>query len=128
MTPEFIAEALGLAELLERENAALAALDLAGAARLLPAKTAAVASFTAARDRAKGAPLSLAVAREITERLDAAADANRKLLDRAITVQGRVLATIARAARVQTAPPQYGARGRPAVSRSPGAVSFSARA
>ena len=128
MTPELIEAAIRLADLLEAENVALAALDLQAAGRMLPAKTAALAAFTAARDRAKASPVPEAVARELADKLGAAAATNQRLLERAITVQGRVLETIARAARVQTALPQYGAHGRPAAVRNASAITFSARA
>lgn len=128
MTPELIEAAIKLADLLEAENAALVALDLPRAAGMLAAKTAAMARFDEARQRAQASPVAQKVARDVTEKLGAAAEANRRLLERAITVQGRVLETIARAARTQTAPQQYGARGRLAHGRSASAVTLSARA
>jgi hypothetical protein len=128
MTPELIEAAINLADLLEAENAALTALDLPRAAGMLAAKNAAVATFREAQARARTTPVSRKVAEEVGQKLGAAAEANRKLLERAITVQGRVLETIARAARTHTAPPQYGRRGRPMATSRPGAISLSASA
>ena len=128
MTPELIEAAINLADLLEAENAALTALDLPRAAGMLAAKTAAMTSFEAARQRAQASPVAQKVARDVTEKLGVAAEDNRRLLERAITVQGRVLETIARAARNQAAPQQYGARGRLAHKSNASAITLCARA
>lgn len=88
-----------LADVLERENAALAALDLAGAAAMLDAKEAAAASFARACDRADppdGEAERRALA-TLAARLDAATRDNRGLLERGIEAQRRVLHIIARA-------------------------------
>ena len=76
-----------LALILERENAALAALDLAAIGGLLAEKQAALAALPAT-------PLPA----EAAHALAALATRNRALLERAIAVQGRVIALIARAA------------------------------
>ncbi len=128
MTQELVQAAITLADILQAENAALTALDLPRAASLFAAKTAAVAGFEAARARAANHPITGSAARDTANRLRDAVEQNRRLLERAITVQGRVLATIARAARNQATPPQYGARGRPAYRAPIAAVAFSARA
>lgn len=88
-----------LADVLERENAALAALDLAGAVAMLGAKEDAAASFARAwenatppADEAEQTALG-----PLAARLDAATRDNRGLLERGIEVQRRVLQVIARA-------------------------------
>lgn len=82
------------------ENAALERHDAAAAAALLPEKLEAAGALAAA---------GLSV--EDCERLGALAAENRLLLARAIAVQGRILAMVARAA--QAAPPvaRYGHNG-----------------
>ncbi len=92
-TPHATAAALQrLAAALERENAALTALDLAAIGPLLAEKEAALASLSAAP------PPSQALI-EAAHAVAALARRNRALLQHAITVQGRVIALIARAAR-----------------------------
>ncbi len=104
--------AQALADLLTRENAALAALDFAAATALLTAKEAAVAEALAA-----GA-LPPDLAPLIAE--------NRRRLEHALQVQRRVLGMMARA--VPQAPAQrYGASGSLAAARS-APVLVSARA
>lgn len=99
MTPT---EAAGRLEaILLAENAALERHDAAAAAALLDQKLAAASALSTDG-------LSL----ETSERLRALALENRRLLERAIDVQGRIIAMVARAA--QAAPPvaRYGAKGR----------------
>ncbi|MDA8253872.1 MAG: hypothetical protein M0Z28_32510 [Rhodospirillales bacterium] len=110
MTPRQIAAAVALADTLARENAALAALDLAGAAAMLDAKQAAAAAFAAAQ-ATPAAPD--AAHQRLAAQLRDLADENRRLLERAIRVQGRVLEVVARAL---PKPPgrRYGATGAPA--------------
>lgn len=83
-----------LAEILEQENAALAALDLPRAVALLPDKQEAVRLFSV---HPPGAAL---------DHLRELADTNRRLLERAIAVQGRVIELVA------TALPQPAVAGR----------------
>lgn len=106
MSHRLIEAATALADALDRENAALVALDLAGAAALLEAKQAAADAFAAAQT-AMSTP---APPRDLAERLRDLADANRRLLERAIRVQGRVLAMVAQALPKPPAP-RYGATG-----------------
>jgi hypothetical protein len=87
-----------LADTLAAENAALAALDLRRAVGYLPEKQAAIAAFAGAT--------GASVSRDLVEQLRSLAQENKALLERAIAVQGRVIAVIARAA---TPPRQYGA-------------------
>ncbi len=108
--------AKALAAVLVEENAALAALDLPRAASLLPAKRAATDSFVAAHARhaADGrpngsAPAGLGI---LGARLADLAAENRHLLDRALTVQHRVLDIIAQAVpRASSQAPRYSANG-----------------
>jgi len=137
MKPDLIAAARVLADTLERENAALAAMDLAGAAALYPRKDAAASAFTAAQEQAADGMTSVLdaeqqrLAKELAERLRALAEENRRLLERAIHVQGHVLGTIARAVAQVTPrmqPPRYGATGAMAEVRRQPPVVLSARA
>jgi hypothetical protein len=137
MKPEMITAAEALADTLERENAALAAMDLAGAAALYPSKDAATTTFVAAQQRLGDTMASALdaeqqrLARHLTDRLRALAEENRRLLEQAIQVQGHVVGTIARAVS-QMAPraqaPRYGARGAMAETRRQPPVMLSARA
>jgi len=128
MTPHMIDAAVRLADVLARENAALAAMDLAGAASMLPEKSRAAAAFDAAREGAQaavaGAPTDLT--RQVATRLVGLADENRRLLERGISVQGSVIGCILRAAR-SPGPPRYRANGAPAGGRAD-PVALSSRA
>lgn len=112
MTKDLITAGTFLAETLESENAALAALDLPRAAGLLADKERAVAELAAAQT----APVPREAAERMARRLRALAAENKRLLERAITAQGRVIGVIAQAAAATTAPTGYGTeRGRRAV-------------
>ena len=136
MTAEIIKAGQALAEALASENDALSKMDLAGAAAIYPRKDAAVAAFTGAQRRlGEGIAAALdaeqqRLARELTERLRALAEENKRLLERAIHVQSHVLGTIARAVS-QMAPrpqPRYGASGTLTEPRRQPPVVLSARA
>jgi hypothetical protein len=100
----------GLAELLARENAALAAMDLPSATALVEAKRAAAEAFVAAQ--AKAVSSGAVAVPEVVRRLGELAAENRLLLERAMAVQQRVLAIIAEAApRASVVAPRYGAAG-----------------
>ncbi len=100
----------GLAELLARENAALAAMDLPSATALVEAKRAAAEAFVAAQ--AKAVSSGAVAVPDVVRRLGELASENRLLLERAMAVQQRVLAIIAEAApRVSAVAPRYGAAG-----------------
>ncbi len=103
-----IEAAVRLADILAAENAALVAMDLAGAAKLLGDKQAATADLTAAQAATLFAPAGM---KEVAGRLSDLADENRRLLERAIAVQKRVLGTVARAAQAANPQPQYGPGG-----------------
>ncbi len=126
MTPTLIQAAVGLADVLTRENEALRAMDLATAAAMLGDKTLALETFVAAQ---RGTPAGSAVAasgRDIASRLSALAAENRSLLERGIAVQGKLLGLLGRAA--QPVPSRYGAHGAPAFDRKRAAIALSARA
>lgn len=111
------AAAADLAEILGHENAALAALDLARAGAMVDAKRRAAAAFAAAHARlvAAGATPD-GVWREqlhrVGEHLRALSLDNKRLLERALLVQGQVVGVLAQAARsVGAQAPRYGAAG-----------------
>ncbi len=114
-TASLIAAAVRLADVLQTENAALAALNMAAAVRLLPEKLAAADAFVAAQ--AGASPKGRRAARRrieldaVARRLQDLAAENRRLLERAMLVQTRVIATVAKAARAtaERAAPGYGA-------------------
>lgn len=120
-----------LAEALRAENAALVRLDLAAAAELATAKRQAADAFAAAYaaadrsgHRAEGEDRRRA--EEIALHLKDLTAENRRLLERAIDLQSRVIETIAGAAK-PLGPGTYGERGRQREGR-PGAVSVLSRA
>ncbi len=102
-----LAATAALAETLEAENDLLRALNYAAAAALLPRKQAASAAFDAARQGAR-VPAGL---RPAAERLQRATDDNRRLLQRAMAVQTRVLGILAGAAQRTQPAPRYGRGG-----------------
>jgi hypothetical protein len=121
MNDEFMPAGRLLVETLEAENAALALLDLPRAGAMLADKQRALAAFVAARS----VPSSHEAAERMARRLQALAAENKRLLERAIAAQSRVLGVIARAATSTAAPAGYASArqaGRPA------ALALSARA
>lgn len=119
-----------LAEALRAENEALASLDLSRAAGLSDGKVRATDAFAAACAAAARLPEGRAVGPDAPpEARRAAADLalhlrdlgaeNRRLLERAIALQSRVIETIAGAALPRAAPVTYDAGGaRPAARRT----------
>jgi hypothetical protein len=109
-----------LAQVLTAENAALAAGDLIGAARLLPEKNAAADALRAALPNASPDA-------GITARLKRLSQENAERLSLAIEVQGRILELVARAAR-QSMPQagQYGRRGTTAPGMAAQAITLRA--
>ena len=114
-TASLIAAAVRLADVLQTENAALVALNMPAAVRLLPEKLAAADAFVAAQAGA-GAKGRQATRHRVeldavARRLHDLAAENRRLLERAMLVQARVIATVAKAARAtaERAAPGYGA-------------------
>jgi hypothetical protein len=131
MTPELIAAAVSLAETLAAENAALTALDLPRAVSLIPEKQRASDAFAAAQALARRGTEPHAEAARLAARLHDLAAENRRLLERAINVQSRVLGLVARAVPRATAHrngTRYGANGNLSASRQAMAFALSARA
>lgn len=117
MNHPLLAASTMLTVLLERENAALAALDLTAAGAMVEPKRAATEDFAAAHARlaAAGGTLADDLHRSIqtsAARLHDLAQDNRRLLERALAVQGRVIGVLAQAApRKASQAPRYGAAG-----------------
>jgi hypothetical protein len=118
MTPRQAAEAL--IAILTRENAALSAMDLTNATALLAGKQAATEALVQSGDVSS-------LDRDTAERLRALARENQVLLERALTVQGRVITLIAGAGAGEQAP-RYGAAGRLAAVQRIAPRALSARA
>ena len=126
MTDTQMAEPVGaaqaLADILERENAALERLDMPAASALLVAKRAATEALLRTRAGLRTlTPARWQAARDALGRLDAEGARNRDLLARAIRVQGRVVALLASAA-----PPPRTTYGGANTRSSPIAVSLRA--
>ena len=113
MMPEIVEATVQLADALAAENAALAALDLVAAVRLLPQKEAATTAFAAAQRRARGTrdTLDIKALRVAATRLQTLTEENRRLLERAIHVQNRVMGILAQAARASNPTPRYARSG-----------------
>ena len=127
MTPDLVAAANALADLLARENAALKRLDLSAAMAVVPAKEAALLSITSGRIPAPAAnrdPAMLALGR----RISGLVAENRQLLERAIAVQTRVVGIIVRAATPPRSASQYAANGFKSTPRRASAIALSAHA
>lgn len=113
MIKDLITSANLLAETLEAENEALSVLDLPRAGAMLERKRRALADLAAAQS----SPASRDPAERVARRLQALAIENKRLLERAICAQGRVISVVARAGAPAMAPTNYGAArpaGRPA--------------
>jgi hypothetical protein len=119
--PKLLAAASRLADVLERENAALAVMNLPQAGAMLAEKTAAIVALAVFDDGAivPGHPDLVFAAR----RLDGLARDNRRLLERAMAAQMRLIGIVARAAAASVAQQSYGARGRMAHVARPMALS-----
>ena len=87
---------------------------------MLADKRSAVAEFDAART----APAPSEAAQRMVRRLQGLAMENKRLLERAIAVQGRVIGVVARAATAATEPAGYG----PSRGRRPAPMALVARA
>lgn len=129
MTQDLIDAAVELADTLARENEALARMDLARAASLLSAKRRAAEAFEQACSGTDGssAPTKRHLAKTVEQQLAVLADENRRLLERAIRAQGRVIGTIAAALARSNEESGYRADGAIAQRCAP-ALALSARA
>ncbi len=129
----WLAMAGALAEALEAENRALLALDLSAVAATLAAKQQAMAAATGVAGNIKAlAPHEQPAARALGARLVAAADENRRLLERAMAVQRRVIALVVKAAQASgpsatSRAPRYGVGGT-MLAGNAGPMALSARA
>ena len=110
MKNRLISAANRLAEALDRENVALMAMDLTRAAALLPEKAAAIADLASFDGDGTAWPDVDLV--PVARQLDRLALENRRLLERAITAQERVIGIVVRAAASVAAEPFYGTNGR----------------
>ena len=132
MSNELMLAAHALGEVLQAENAALAAHDHVAATRLLGEKQRRIAAFDLAR--AVTVPLLDGPARDEAHafglELQALAGRNVALLERAMDVQSRVIGIVADAARRQAraAAPGYGRRGRISPVSRPDAYAIVSRA
>ena len=122
MSDDAMAAGNRMAEVLQAENAALAALDLPQAGAMLARKQRALADLAAAQTLAAATPRDSA--ERMARRLQALAIENKRLLERAITAQGRVIGVIAQAATANAANGGYG----PSHGHRPVAVALSAKA
>jgi hypothetical protein len=128
MTHDLATAVARLTEVLAAENAALTALDLPRAGAMLTEKTRAADAFVVAERVSRGT--SSATGAAAPAHLRTLVVENQRLLQHAITVQGRVIGTIARAVSRALRDPiatRYGAQGRAAPTRL-SAVAISARA
>ncbi|GGJ00877.1 hypothetical protein [Neoroseomonas lacus] len=121
-----------LAEALRAENEALAKLDLSRAATLASSKIAASDAFAAAyaaqakHGMAPEAPVRQAAAL-LTRRLEELGRENRQLLERAVSLQSRVIETIAGAALPRMTTQGYAPAGTRVGGQRPPALALSAR-
>ncbi len=133
MMDSLIAAGLRLAEALRAENEALAALDLPKAAGLADSKIQASDAFAAAfaaamKIGARADGPARRTTQELTARLENLSAENRRLLERAIGIQSRVIETIAGAAIPKAVPAGYGALGQRTAARQPPALAVARRA
>jgi hypothetical protein len=126
MTANWLRAGAALADVLARENAALQRLDFPAAVALVADKEAALANLAAHGEEMQQQPPP-AEAVTLGRHLNALAAENRTLLERAITVQTRIVGIIARAARPPTAR-SYAANGQHSQPRRAAAMALSARA
>jgi hypothetical protein len=122
MSDDAMAAGETLAEVLGAENAALAVLDLPQAGAMLARKQRALADLAAAQAVAATTPRSSA--ERMARRLQGLAIENKRLLERAIGAQSRVIGVIAQAAAASASTGGYG----PSHGSRPIAVALSAKA
>jgi hypothetical protein len=118
MIPSFTETVETLAKLLAAENAALVDMDFARAGALLAPKHAAADALAAAWRAAPSTDMPNAALQQLGQ----LADENRRLLNRAMRVQRRVLDLVARAARAAQPATRYSADGAAAGAARPRAL------
>ena len=132
MTDDLLVAATRLADMIEAENAALAAFNLPAAIAASAGKQHAAEAFEAALRMQTGLmePSRRQRAQMIGRRLTGLAHENRRLLERAISAQRRVMEIIARAGRRELAEraSRYGEFGAPIAAARPRPMAISARA
>ncbi len=124
MTQDLIEAANTLADLLARENAALKRLDFLAAVALGPSKEAALLRITkgcGARPTPDPSPPPLALGRAIKTLVAE----NRRLLERAISIQTRIVGIIVHAAAPPPVAGQYAASGLQRRRRRASAITLS---
>lgn len=130
MTQELTDAAERVSRVLEEENAALAALEFHTVGTLVVEKRLAIEalqSFGVVGTKVRPGHEEPGL-RQAALRLQARVSENKRLLERAITVQTRIMGVIASAARATQAPMGYGGQGRLRSSRSAGAMALVVRA
>ncbi len=127
MTHAPLAATIQLADILASENAALDAMDLSGAIALLPAKRSAL-EFLRTADATGGRGDQRPAMEAALSRLRTLAGENRRLLERALSAQGRVIAIIASALPQREANTRYPRANQRSVAARPAAWSLVARA
>ena len=120
------AAACRLCDVLEAENLALSALDFGRIGVFQDNKRTALDGLN--RFAAQAADPAVEKDPAVGARLQRLAEENKRLLERAIMVQKRIMAVLASAARTAQAPIGYGSKGRPPPSCSAGAVALIIRA
>lgn len=130
MTQELMDAVERASQVLGQENAALHALDFHVVGTLIVEKRLAIEalqSLDAAGAKHLPSPKGPEL-RAAALRLQILAQDNKRLLERAITVQTRIMGVIARAVRVTQAPPGYGGHGQVRSRRVAGAMALVVRA
>jgi hypothetical protein len=117
-TQQLITSAIALAQTLAEENEALRQLDVSRALALLDRKRLETDAFNQAQSATEVAatdtpftPDQLALAQSVAARLEGAAAENKRLLERAIAVQGQVVGVLLRAVPAAQPPARYSAVG-----------------
>jgi hypothetical protein len=121
MAKPVIAAALDLAGILDRENIALKAMDLRQTAGLLAEKAAAIIDLLASGEAALPSPHPALA--DVARRVDNLALENRRLLERAIVAQQRVIGIVVRAVAAVAGEPGYGPKCGPETAARPMALS-----
>lgn len=124
MSKDLAKAAQHLAGLLAEENDALQRLDFPAAAALVPAKEAALAKLT----KHQGLPVLSPPLVAVGQLLAKLAVENQLLLERAITVQTRIVRIVARACAPAPSAARYGGHGTSTPPRRTAALALSTRA
>lgn len=127
MSTDLLDAAAAVVETLQAENAALAVLDIGAAVKLYPRKRDAVTALATAQASTKPTAEQRQRAELLTRRLAELTGENKRLLERALYVQGRIMGALARAVpRALAATAGYCADGRMAGPQRALALALSA--